>query len=90
MFDEQELVGAETLVWYQYIKGMQEPHIAAWMGAAPVFRNDKYVLPLQLADMAAWHVRRCKEFPDEDLNTLPTAVIETFPYADAHRIERFL
>jgi methionine aminopeptidase len=41
--------------------GTADPAIAAVMGSTPVFRDDKKMLPLQAADLLAWHLRRRKE-----------------------------
>lgn len=61
VFDEQGGLGAFVLLWYEWIKGWQDPQISALLGSSPIFRNDKSILPLQAADMLAWHLRRRKE-----------------------------
>jgi hypothetical protein len=61
VFDEQGEIGAEAVIWYEHIKSMQPPNIRALLGSTPVFKDDKQVLPLQAADMLAWHIRRRKE-----------------------------
>jgi len=43
------------------------------MGSVPKFENDKLILPLQAADMLAWHIRRHKDHPNEDDSKWPTA-----------------
>jgi hypothetical protein len=45
------------------------------MGSVPKFENDKVVLPLQAADMLAWHIRRHKDHPEEDDSKWPTAPV---------------
>ena len=61
IFDEQGKIGAEAVLWYEAIKRAQKPEIQALMGSTPDFKDDKKVLPLQAADMIAWHLRRRKE-----------------------------
>ncbi|HWF91953.1 MAG TPA: DUF3800 domain-containing protein [Terriglobales bacterium] len=61
VFDEQGKVGAEAVLWYEAIKERQKPEIKALMGSTPIFRDDEKVLPLQAADMIAWHLRRRRE-----------------------------
>ena len=73
IFDDQGAVGDEAVLWYNQIKKWQKPEIAALMGSVPKFENDEFVLPLQAADMLAWHIRRHKEHPEEDDSKWPTA-----------------
>lgn len=61
VFDEQGGLGAFAVFWYDWIKQRQDPPIAKLLGSTPVFRDDKKVLPLQAADLLAWHLRRRKE-----------------------------
>lgn len=61
VFDDQGNIGAEAVLWYEFIKSIQEPKLQELLGSAPVFRDDKKVLPLQAADMLAWHIRRRRE-----------------------------
>jgi hypothetical protein len=61
VFDEQGGLGHFVALWYQYIKQQQNQAISKVLGAAPLFRDDKKVLPLQAADLLAWHLRRQKE-----------------------------
>jgi hypothetical protein len=60
IFDEQASQW-DVLMAYDFVKAEQRPDIAAAMGSAPIFRNDKQILPLQAADMLAWHLRRDAE-----------------------------
>jgi Protein of unknown function (DUF3800) len=76
VFDEQGPVGAESVVWYGGMKGDQAPHLMEKWGGTPVFRDDKDVLPLQAADLVAWHRRRRVEYPDERVANMPSAAIE--------------
>jgi hypothetical protein len=61
VFDEQGEIGEEAVMWYSHIKSLQPPEIQALMGSTPIFRDDKKVLPLQAADLLAWHLRRGRE-----------------------------
>lgn len=61
IFDEHGKIGAEAVLWYEEIKKGQRPEIKALMGSTPIFRDDEKVLPLQAADMIAWHLRRRRE-----------------------------
>jgi Protein of unknown function (DUF3800) len=76
VFDEQGSVGVEAVALYSHYKSLQKPHIAALMGSTPIFRDDKLVLPLQAADMVAWHKRRCIDSPGTIDSHSPTAVLE--------------
>jgi hypothetical protein len=90
IFDEQGSVGEEAVAFYSYYKRMQRPEIAALMGSTPIFRDDKLVLPLQAADVVAWHKRRRIDNPGELVSQLPTAVLEDLNYAEVHLNRDFL
>ena len=58
IFDDQGPAGSEAALWYDYLRNAG---IGTWkglLGSAPQFRDDKQALPLQAADMFAWHARR--------------------------------
>lgn len=61
IFDEQGGIGDEAAIQYDWVKKTMPPEISARMGARPIFRDDKLVVPLQAADMLAWHIRRWRE-----------------------------
>jgi hypothetical protein len=61
VFDEQGAIGAQAVLWYETIKSMQPAGLASLFGSTPVFRDDKKILPLQAADLLAWHLRRTRE-----------------------------
>ena len=67
IFDEQGDVGPDADLWYGPIKAMQPPHLGRLLGARPIFRSDKVMIPLQAADCLAWHLRRSRDpqFRDE-------------------------
>jgi len=58
IFDEQGRIGRTARDWYYFIRERVEPRIQCRMGAEPIFRDDKNVLALKSADLAAWEVRR--------------------------------
>jgi hypothetical protein len=58
IFDEQEEMGEEARFFYRIIRDGQPKAVRSILSRDPVFRDDKQVLPLQAADMLAWHVRR--------------------------------
>ena len=67
VFDEQGGMGREAVMWYGWLKEDQSDLvIKRSLGATPIFRDDKDVLPLQAADMLAWHLRRDHEYRGED------------------------
>jgi hypothetical protein len=58
IFDEQDGLGEEARFLYRIIRDGQPKAVRSILSRDPIFRNDKHVLPLQAADMLAWHVRR--------------------------------
>ncbi len=46
---------------YPVLKMYMAPERAAMLGDSPIFRDDQKVLPLQAADLLAWHIRRAGE-----------------------------
>jgi len=90
VFDEQGSIGAETVVWYQAIKSWQPPHIRALMGSTPIFRDDKMILPLQAADIVAWHTRRLKDNPQDKPETMPTGILSSLSRAEIPISREFL
>ncbi len=66
VFDNQGPEELKALSWYAgLVEAVPEPYKTI-MANTPVFRNDRDILPLQAADMLAWHVRRGTERPDEE------------------------
>jgi hypothetical protein len=90
VFDDQGKLGDDAALWHRHIKSWQPPHVAALMGGTPRFEHDEWILPLQVADMLAWHLRRRKERPQEKLSTLPTSPLENLTYAEIHITEEWL
>ncbi|MGA7831733.1 MAG: DUF3800 domain-containing protein [Terracidiphilus sp.] len=70
IFDNQGPEELVTLSWYAgLVDAVPEP-FKTIMANTPVFRSDRDFLPLQAADMLAWHVRRDFERPSEKRETL--------------------
>lgn len=84
VFDDEGDVGNEALIWYPAIKESASPRMRAIMGATPVFRSDEQVLPLQAADLVAWHKRRKKEIPGSDIETVATERVDELPGCERH------
>jgi hypothetical protein len=40
--------------------------LRAYFGATPVFRDDRFLIPLQVADMIGWHIHRKLEVVERD------------------------
>ena len=70
IFDEQEGLGTQAAFFYTKIREQQPKHIRDVMCASPIFRDEKQMLPLQAADMLAWHIRRRHE-ADQKLFQVP-------------------
>lgn len=69
IFDEQGAAESKCLKWYHPLKDkVAEPH-KTMMSNTPQFKDDRQVMPLQAADMLAWHLRREYQFPDEERPT---------------------
>lgn len=64
IFDNQEGIGEEAKFWYKQIRDTQPTAVKKLLSVEPLFRNDRDVLPLQAADMLAWHIRRHAERAD--------------------------
>lgn len=75
VFDEQGKIGLEAMNWYGAFKRRAAAYLQLMLGSSPIFRDDKKVLPLQAADMLAWHQRRDLYQPDS-INEIETATKE--------------
>lgn len=64
IFDDQQGLGEEARAIYKAVRLQQPSHIRELLSVDPIFRDDKLVLPLQAADMLAWHIRRHYETGD--------------------------
>jgi hypothetical protein len=66
VFDEQGAFGREALDWWLNFKKLLDDapprsiraRIASLVCDRPIFRDEKQFLPLQAADLYAWHVRK--------------------------------
>ncbi len=71
IFDSQEGLGEEARTLYRLMRESQPEAIKSALSVDPLFRDDKRVLPLQAADMLAWHVRRRYERLDSEAWFVP-------------------
>jgi hypothetical protein len=58
VFDEQGKVGQECASFYPEIKERVAGRVRIRLGSAPIFRDDKDILPIKAADFFAWQIRR--------------------------------
>jgi len=58
IFDEQHGQSDQVLETYSAFYDQADPKLRRLFGACPVYLNDRTTLPLQAADMLAWHLRR--------------------------------
>jgi hypothetical protein len=82
VFDNENDVGNEALLWYPAIKAMAPKKIQPVIGATPEFRDDEEVLPLQAADLVAWHKRRRKETRTFDTEVAASQRVDELPGAE--------
>jgi hypothetical protein len=66
IFDDQGQAGLKCLQWYAGLRERVPEPFRTMIGNTPQFKDDRRLLPLQAADMLAWHIRREHEFPAED------------------------
>jgi hypothetical protein len=82
IFDEHGDIGNEALMWHFAFKEGQPKEIQNIMGSTPIFGDDRDFLPLQAADLIAWHKRRRKEFPGLDPEVAASMRIDDLPGAE--------
>jgi hypothetical protein len=62
IFDEQSKVGRTAVSWWGMFKHnaatASRTDFTPYLGSLPVFKNEKQFLPLQAADLYAWHMNR--------------------------------
>jgi len=58
IFDQQEGVDANISLFFEELMGKLPTSQKALIAKTPVFANDKEFLPLQAADLLAWHLRK--------------------------------
>jgi len=81
IFDQQEGLGEEARLFYEYIRETQPRPVRKLLSKNPIFGDDKLVVPLQAADMLAWHLRRHAERGDPNAFMVPD-----FLCADGHHM----
>jgi hypothetical protein len=57
VFDSQPDQMGKVLASWSYFKEVAPDHVRPLLGDPPIFRNDMTTLPLQAADLYAWHLR---------------------------------
>lgn len=72
IFDEQDGVSDDINLFFSYMKRDIPREARKLINGTPVFRDDRQEVPLQAADMLAWHVRREHEL-GTGMGTLPMA-----------------
>lgn len=72
IFDEQDGVSADIQLFFSHLKRSLPKEAQDLIEGVPWFKNDKdkRFMPLQAADMLAWHVRREHEYPDKKIAIL--------------------
>jgi Protein of unknown function (DUF3800) len=80
IFDEQLGVSDDIDFFFEYMRAHLPKGARNLINGRPIFRDDQLFLPLQAADMLAWHIRREHEIGD--LGTLPMA--NTLRNSDGH------
>jgi hypothetical protein len=84
VFDEIGDAGHEALMWYGVIRESLDPDIKELLGSTPLFRKDEAVLPLQAADLVAWHKRRRKEVLGHDIEVMASLRLDDLPGGEVH------
>ncbi len=72
IFDQQDGVDADVKILFSGMLDSLSPEARKLVAGDPWFKDDrdKQFMPLQAADMLAWHVRRQHEYPDKRLAIL--------------------
>jgi hypothetical protein len=77
IFDQHGAIGTDAVGWWELAKTQIPPKFAKYLVNQPVFKDDKRVLPLQAADLYAWHARNSRlEKGDQSTRTL--AIMKMF------------
>lgn len=58
IFDQQSGVDADIAIFFEYMTKNIPKEARKLISGIPIFRDDKDMVPLQAADMLAWHLRR--------------------------------
>jgi hypothetical protein len=76
IFDERKYESDKVQSFYtEFVAGVPDEY-KQMIGARPRHEDDKCFLPLQAADMLAWHIRRARAEPDDQ--KIKTSAIEIF------------
>jgi hypothetical protein len=69
IFDQQDGVDDDVRFFFSEMIAALQPEVRALISDVPRFKSDrdKQFMPLQAADMLAWHVRREHEYPEKPL-----------------------
>ena len=86
VFDEQGAFGREALDWWINFRKLLDdapPHslrarVASLVCDRPIFRDEKQFLPLQAADLYAWHVRKHADLQRPGLIIPESVVLRQF------------
>ncbi len=80
IFDEQGTIGLEAFKGWKNLKEVAAARASSggfdfipYLGSPPIFRDEKQFMPLQAADLYAWHVRR--HFRENSILVMPTRPI---------------
>jgi hypothetical protein len=73
IFDEQDGTSDDIALFFSNMKKSLPEGASTLINGNPIFRSDRQVLPLQAADMLAWHIRREHEFGAGPSRSLPLA-----------------
>ncbi len=84
VFDEKGDIGYEALIWYPAMKQYAPADIRPFMGSTPTFKTDEEILPLQAADLIAWHKRRKKEGRSLDPEIAASMRVDELPGAEVN------
>jgi hypothetical protein len=80
---------AEIIDGFSRYAEMAPNHLKEYIGDPPVFRDEKEILPLQAADMLAWHIRRIfakQAIGNEAINALTPIAEEVFNIEQAQTV----
>jgi hypothetical protein len=89
-FDEKGDVGLNALKWFEVAKKSARPELLPFFGSMPVFRDDKQLIPLQVADLIAWHIHRKLEIPGTDIERAATERLEELHSTDRQLTKSWL
>jgi len=78
IFDDQGALGTKAASLNDRLMLALSPQVKNILAGRPVHRSDEFVLPLQAADMLAWHLRRNSNSDQIDPTIYPP-LYETFP-----------